>query len=66
MVCVYTIVLIKLIIYCLLLQFFLRQNIHLYQLGVCPDKDQITLQFKMSRAILTFAQNEDVVALRGL
>lgn len=37
--------------------------LHLYQLGVFPDKDQITLQFKMSTAILTFAENEDVVVL---
>lgn len=53
-------------IYCLVLQSFLRQDIHLYQQGVCPDKDQITLQFKMSTAIHTFAENEDVVALGGL
>lgn len=56
-------VLIKLIIYCLLWQSILRQDIHLYQLGVYPDKDQITLQFKMSTAIHTFAEYEDVVAL---
>lgn len=62
-VCINTVVLLQLIIYCLLLQSFFRQNIHLCQLGVCPDKDQITLQFKMSTAILTFAQNEDVVVL---
>lgn len=65
-VCINTVVLLQLIIYCLLLQSFFRQNIHLCQLGVCPDKDQITLQFKMSTAILTFAQNEDVVVLWGL
>lgn len=51
------------------MQSILRQDVHLYQLEVYPDKDQITLQFKTSAAIHTSAEYEDVedvVALWGL